>query len=62
MNLDNLKPAWQQFKILNSMRQTDHEEIVLMLERAEGMAASKTNRLVMYTFMFVVLTIFCQGG
>jgi hypothetical protein len=62
MNLDNLKPAWLQFRLSNSMRAMDHEEILLMLELAEGRAVNKGNKFLMYTLMFIVLTLCCQGG
>ena len=62
MNLSNLKPAWQKFQLLNSMQLTDQEEILLMLERAEGMALSKTHKSIMSAIMFIVLTFFCQAG
>lgn len=62
MNLDNLKPAWRQFRFLNSMQRIDQEEILCLLERAEGMAVSKANRLLMHTTLFAILTLCCQGG
>ncbi len=62
MNLDSLKPAWQQLRVLNAMQPMDQEEIVLILGRADGMAISKTNRLLMYTIVFMVVLFCCQGG
>ena len=62
MNLNNLKPAWRQWRVLNSMQGMNQEEILLILEGAEIMAISKTNRLLMLTIVFMVITFFCQGG
>jgi hypothetical protein len=62
MNLNNLKPAWRQLKVLNSMRPMDQKEILSVLEMAEGMAVSKSTRLLMHTLIFIVLTFCCQGG
>jgi hypothetical protein len=62
MNLDNLRPAWRQFRLSNSLRRMEQGEILFMLERAEGMALSKTNRFLTPSLVFVVLTICCQGG
>jgi hypothetical protein len=62
MNLDNLKPAWRQFRLSNSMQVMDQKEILFMLEGAEGITISKSNRLLMYTIVFIVLTFCCQGG
>jgi hypothetical protein len=39
----------------------DQEDILAILERAEGMAMSKTNRLLI-TLVFMVVTVCCQGG
>jgi hypothetical protein len=44
------------------MQPLDQREILLMLEKAEGMAISKTNTLLMHAFLFIVLTFCCQGG
>ncbi|MEO7988524.1 MAG: hypothetical protein ABI663_03225 [Chryseolinea sp.] len=62
MNLNNLKPAWRQLRVLNSMQGMNQEEILLILEGTEIMAISKTNRLLMLTIVFMVITFFCQGG
>lgn len=62
MNLDNLKPAWRQFRLKNSMRVMDQEEILLILERAEEITKDKTNRFMVHTLIFIVLTLCCQGG
>ncbi len=62
MNLNNLKPAWRQFRFLNSMQLMDQEEILSILESAEGMTISKPNRFLIYTVLFTVLTFCCQGG
>jgi hypothetical protein len=62
MNLDNLKPAWQHFRLLNSMQRCDQQEILSIIERAEGVTITTTHRSVMITIVFIVLTLCCQGG
>lgn len=62
MNLDNLKPAWRRFQLLNTMRPTDPQEIMVILDRAEGLTMSKSNRFVMFIAMVIVLTFCSQGG
>jgi hypothetical protein len=62
MNLNNLKPAWQQFRVLNSMQSLDKQEILLMIERAEEISARNINAYLINSFLFAVLIIFCQGG
>jgi hypothetical protein len=62
MNLNNLKPAWKQLRLYNSMQPIDQHEILLILERAEGIAVSKNYRSLISIMMVAVLTFCCQGG
>ncbi len=62
MNLNSLKPAWQQFRFLNSMPSMDKDEILFIIERAEEMHINNTHRYLINTLMFAVLIISCQGG
>jgi hypothetical protein len=62
MNLDNLKPAWQQFRLLNSMQPMAQEEIIFIINRAEDMSASKIHRFLMGSVMFIILAVCFQGG
>ena len=62
MNLDNLKPAWRHFKLVNSIQKFDQHDILLMIEDAEEPAVSKTNRYILSALMFIVLTLCVQGG
>jgi hypothetical protein len=62
MNLNNLKPAWRQCRLLNSMQSMDKEEILFIIERAEDMSISKIHRCLINSIMFTVLIICCQGG
>lgn len=62
MNLDNLKPAWQQFKVVNSMQAVDRNEILAVLAQSEGVVFSRTNRVLIHTILFLVLTFCFQAG
>lgn len=62
MSLDNLKPAWRQFRLLNSMQSLDMEEILLMMETPKERRLNKIDRWLINTIMFTVLTICCQAG
>jgi hypothetical protein len=62
MHLDNLKAAWQQFRLLNSMQSMDQGEILLILENAERMSTKQSGRLLMHSVLFIVITLCCQGG
>ncbi len=62
MNLNNLKPAWRQFRLLNSMQSMDTEEILFIIERAEEMSISYIHRYLINGIIFTILIISCQGG
>lgn len=62
MNLSNLRPAWRQYRLVNSMQSMDQAEVLSILDRVEGMAVSTTHSYLINAVMFTVLTFFCQGG
>lgn len=62
MNLNNLKPAWKQFVLVNSMQPLDQQEILLMIERADRETTRRLPRLMASTLLLIILTISCQGG
>jgi hypothetical protein len=62
MNLRNLKPAWRQFQLSNSLQRMSHEEIFLILESVEVKTINKVGRFLLHSFQFMALTICCQGG
>lgn len=62
MNLDNLKPAWQQFRLLNAMESIDKNEILFVIDRNQDIGISKTHPILISFIMFAVLIICCQGG
>lgn len=62
MQLKDLKPAWKQLKLLNAMHHIESKEILLIIENAEKTNKTKLQRVVFNTVMFIVITIFCQGG
>lgn len=62
MNLNNLKPAWKQFLLSNSMQSIDQKEILFIIERADRQTTRRLPQFLINTIMFIVLTICSQGG
>jgi hypothetical protein len=62
MNLNNLKPAWRQFLLFNSMQPTDQKEILSIIERADRQTLRRWPRFMTNTIMFVILIVCFQGG
>ena len=62
MPLNNLKPAWKQVKVLNAMQSIESEDILSIIEGAENNDKTKLQRVLVSLGMFIIITIFCQGG
>lgn len=62
MNLNNLKPAWRQFLLFNSMQPIDQKEILLIIERADRQTIRRLPRFMANAIMFIILIICSQGG
>ncbi len=61
MNLDNLKSAWKQHKLENSLSIISHDEILQIIDEPE-MINYRVRRLVGNIAMFLILLLGCQGG
>ncbi len=62
MNLNNLRPAWRQFRSLNALDRIGEAEILDIIACQENLATSRLPRLLFNTVMFIMLTLCCQGG
>ncbi len=62
MQLKDLKPAWKQFKFLNTMHPVDSKEILSIIEATEVTHKVKMQRVLLNMMIFIMLTISCQGG
>lgn len=47
---------------MNSMQSMDQVEVLSILDRAEEIAVSTAHNYLINAAMFMVLTLFCQGG
>ncbi len=63
MNLDDLKPAWQQYKLQNSLEGIDRQAVLGIIDNAnEEIRMNSAMRLAANAAMFLILLICCQGG
>ena len=60
MQLSNLESAWKQTKLLNAMHHIESKEILSIIEMAENV--NRTKLVFLNLVMFIMITIFCQGG
>ena len=62
MQLDNLKPAWKQLKVLDAIQHIESKEILSIIENSENTNKTKLQRVVFNLVLFAIITISCQGG
>jgi len=62
MNLNNLKPAWRQLQLFNSMQPIDQKEILSIIEGADHHVAVRLPGFLTSAVMFIILIACCQGG
>jgi hypothetical protein len=63
MNLDKLKPSWDQFKFINGMEDIKESEILASIEpKDQGTNVVFSKRLLQNTFVFSFLILALSGG
>ena len=62
MNLNDLKPAWQQLKLMNAMDPLEVNDVLLAIDQAETSKTHKVRQTVLAVIMFVTFTIILQSG
>lgn len=62
MSLNDLKPAWKQFKVLNAFDYLESDQILSIIEHSEDTNKSKLQRIFFSIILFVVITMICQSG
>ena len=62
MHLDKLKPAWRQYRLANSLRAMEQEDILAIIEQSDRLGISKTHRMLINAAIILFLAICCQGG
>ena len=59
MQLNDLKSAWKQTKLMNGMHSSNAQDILALIDQPP---TSRKKRLLIDLVMFILLTIICQGG
>ena len=59
MQLNDLKSAWKQTKLMNGMHSSNAQDILAVIDQPP---TSRKKRLLIDLVMFILLTIICQGG
>ena len=62
MQLNDLKPAWRQMKLLNAMQPMDSDEVLSIIAGQQKVDKANYQGIALKVIMFIVLTFFCQGG
>ncbi|MEL6535562.1 MAG: hypothetical protein AAFQ98_09140 [Bacteroidota bacterium] len=61
MNLNDLRPAWRQYKLMNAMDPLDAGEILTLIDGVENGQETKMRRVVLALIMFITITFIFQG-
>ena len=62
MQLNDLKSAWQHYKLHGAMAPVESGEILSILDAYENRTKARLQRIVFSVAMFIAVAIFCQGG
>lgn len=62
MDLNNLKIAWKQLKIMNAIPLIESNEILSIIEKPENGNNIKLQRFLYVLVMLIFITLFCQSG
>lgn len=61
MQLNDLKPAWNQFKFSNALHDLDTHEVLSIIAEPEP-SSTHPYRMLIKAVVFLVITFFCVGG
>jgi len=62
MNLDHLKSSWKHYKLINSLQPPGNIEALIALEELGKSRRVGFQRILINLMLFLMLTIFIQGG
>jgi hypothetical protein len=61
MNLNKFRPAWDQFRLMNSLHPVTEDEVMRIIETKDRGITLMFRRMVRNTAMYSFLIICCQG-
>ena len=61
MNLNKFKPAWSQFRLMNSLSPIKDDEVMRIIETPRNRMAMIFRSMIRHTAMYSFLIICCQG-
>lgn len=61
MNLNKFKPAWSQFRLMNSLPPITDDEVMRIIETPRSRMAMIFRSMIRHTAMYSFLIICCQG-
>lgn len=61
MELNKFKPSWQFFKLVNSLEEIDHLEILSIIEKTEQAYEIKRYGLMPNSVVFGLIVFICQS-
>ena len=62
MPLNDLKPAWKQYKLQQALPDLETREILALIEHPEVKRKTWLTMNLLQLFLFTAITLICQGG
>jgi len=62
MQLNDLKSAWEQIKLIHSLEPIVSSEVLNIIEQPQASGKSKVQSILVNVIMFIVITMICQSG
>ena len=62
MNLDDLKPAWRQYKLSQAMEPLEVNEVLSLIDLAEDTRTTRVRWVVLNLVLFLSITFMITGG
>lgn len=62
MQLNDLKSAWRQLKLVNTFDHVESKEILSIIETPENTNRGKLQRVFFNMVIFIIITMICQSG
>ena len=62
MNLDDLQPAWRQYKLSQAMEPLEVNEVLSLIDLAEDTRTTRVRWVVLNLVLFLSITFMITGG
>ncbi len=62
MQLNDLKSAWEQMKLIHSLEPIISSEVLDIIEQPQSSGKGKAQSILLNVVVFIIITMICQSG